>query len=66
MRADSVKLRTEMYKKRLSQAEISAKTGISRNTINNICTGKSCSFESLAKVADVLEIDPRSLISLEE
>jgi transcriptional regulator with XRE-family HTH domain len=66
MRADSVKLRTEMYKKRLSQAEISAKTGISRNTINNICTGKPCSFESLAKVADVLEIDPRGLISLEE
>ena len=66
MRADSVKLRTEMYKKKISQAEISAKTGISRNTINNICTGKPCSFESLAKVADVLEIDPRGLISLEE
>ncbi len=66
MRADPVKLRTEIYKKKLSQAEISTKTGISRNTVNNICTGKPCSFESLAKVAEVLEIDPRGLISLEE
>ena len=66
MRADSVKLRTEIYKKKLSQAEISSKTGISRNTINNICTGKPCSFESLAKVAGVLNMDPRELILLEE
>lgn len=66
MKADAVRLRTAMFEKKVSQAEISRRTGISRNTINIICTGKPCGFEALSKVAGVLEIDPRDLILLEE
>ena len=66
MRADAVRLRTAMFKNKISQAEISRRTGISRNTINVICTGKPCGFEALSKVAGVLKMDPRELIILEE
>lgn len=66
MKADAIKLRTAMFEKQLTQRKISQATGISRNTINAICTGKPCGFEALSKVARVLEIDPRELIFLEE
>lgn len=66
MRADAVRLRSTMFEKKVSQAEISRRTGISRNTINAICNGRSCGFEALSKVAKVLDMDPRELILLEE
>lgn len=66
MRADAVRLRTAMFENKISQAEISRRTGISRNTINVICTGKPCGFDALSKVAGVLKMDPRELIMLEE
>ena len=66
MKADAIKLRTSMFEQQISQAEISRKTGISRNTVNAICTGKPCGFEALSKVAGVLSMDPRELILLEE
>lgn len=66
MRADAVKLKMALYERKISQAEISRKTGISRNTISAICTGKPCGFEALSKVANILDMDPRELIMLEE
>lgn len=66
MRADAIKIRSALFEKKISQAEISRRTGISRNTINIICTGKKCGFDALSKVARVLDMDPRELILLEE
>lgn len=66
MRADAIKIRSALFEKKISQAEISRRTGISRNTINIICTGKECGFDALSKVARVLDMDPRELILLEE
>lgn len=66
MKADAIKLRAAMFEKQLTQRKISQITGISRNTINTICTGKTCGFDALSKVARVLEMDPRDLILIEE
>lgn len=66
MKADALKIRSIMFQKGLSQAEIARQTGFSRNTINAICNGKSCGFEALSKVARIFDIDPRDLILLGE
>ena len=50
------KLRYMLYKQRITQRELSEKTGITRNTINAVCNGKSCSRRTAEGIAAALNI----------
>ena len=53
-----LKVKFERMKKGLSQEELAFRAGVNKNTIWKIETGKvSPTVETLAKIADALEID---------
>ena len=56
LRIDRVRLITELAKREMKQVELAKQTGISRTTVNNIISGKSCSDEVGKKIADALHI----------
>lgn len=57
-------LRVLLAEKMISQTELHAKTGISRNTISAICRGHSdgIQFDTLDKLCEALEIKPSDLL----
>ena len=56
MLIDDFKLRYILYKQRKTQRELAETTKITRNTINAVCNGKSCSKRTAQKIADALGI----------
>lgn len=57
MRINDESIRLILYRKGLTQTELSKRSGFSRNTICSICSGKSCSESTAQKIADALEVD---------
>lgn len=62
MRIDRIKLVTELKRRDMTQTRLATLSGVSRATINNIISGKSCSEAVAKKLADVFEIDIAKLI----
>lgn len=62
MRIDRIKLVTELMRQDMTQTRLSALSGVSRVTINNIVSGKSCSEAVAKKLADVLKVDFNELL----
>ena len=58
---DENKLRMELFKHRMTQIELAERSGLCRNTINAICCGRSCTIESVEKIADALGVPASSL-----
>ncbi len=56
MKLSPLKLRVELYKRNMTQAELSKKTGFTRNCISGICNGKSCRDDTAYKIADALGV----------
>lgn len=56
MRIDRIKLVTELAKRDMTQKRLAELSGVSRQTINNIRGGKSCTDEIGQKIADALEV----------
>ncbi|NSJ27987.1 helix-turn-helix domain-containing protein [Blautia glucerasea] len=57
MRINSIKLVTEMMKHGINQKELAEMSGVSRVTIGYIKNGKSCSPETLGRIAKALGVD---------
>lgn len=56
MRIDRFKLITELMRQGLTQKRLSEISGVSRATINNVKSGKSCSDEVGKKIAKALKV----------
>ena len=50
-------LRENLFRKRITQLKIAEITGLSRNTVNAVCNGKSCSKATAEKIAAALGIE---------
>lgn len=57
MRIDRVKLVTELAKRDMTQKRLAEMSGVSRQTINYIRAGKSCTDEVGQKIAKALGVD---------
>ncbi len=62
MRIDRVKLVAELTKQDMTQKRLSELSGVSRATINFIKNGKSCSDETIKRIAAALNIPEDDLI----
>lgn len=56
MRIDRVKLVSELTKQDMTQKRLAELSGVSRTTINNIKSGKSCTNEIGQKIAKGLGV----------
>ncbi len=61
MRIDRIKLRVVMLEKDVSQTSLANRSGLSRETINGVCAGRSCTDETAAKIAGALDVDLKAL-----
>lgn len=57
MRINDESIRLIMYRKGLTQTELSRRSGFSRNTIGSICNGKSCSESTAQRIAQAIGVD---------
>lgn len=62
MKLDRRKLRILLLDSYQTQRDLSAKSGVSRGTVNNICRGCACSDETAAKIADSLGVPVEDLL----
>lgn len=53
--ANIIRLRTGVG---MSQKDLTAKSGVSRTTVNSVEQGVPCSFSNLVKIAIALEVSP--------
>ena len=65
MKTDAARIRLLLFKHRLTQTALARKINVSRATIYTVCSGRSCSYRTLEKVARALDTDPRTLILFE-
>jgi transcriptional regulator with XRE-family HTH domain len=62
----SDRLQQRMAIKKISRAELAARTGIDKSLISKYCNGKNIPLQkSLYKIAEVLDEDPNWLIGME-
>ena len=57
------KIRLLLFRQRKTQAWLSKKANASRNTINAICNGKSCRYETAKRIADALNVPVEELLA---
>ena len=62
MRVDRVKLVTEMTRREIRSKELSEKSGVYRATISAMRGGKSCSADTVQRVARALGVAVDSLL----
>ena len=63
MRYDAVTLANELAKKQMTQSELTRRANLSASTtVNVIRGGKIYSLKVLGKIAEVLGVEPRTLI----
>lgn len=65
IRVDSMLMRAEMARNRLTNDKLKEISGISKATISAVKNGKSCSYNTAAKIAKALNIDVMELIESE-
>lgn len=56
MRIDTIKLITIMYEKGVKTGDIVKTSGLSRGTVSGVRSGKSCTYETAAKLAKALNV----------
>lgn len=66
MRVDRVTLITEMAKRDISVEKLARMSGLSRVTISNVRSGKSCAENTASRIASTLSIPLESLTCKEE
>ena len=62
IRLDRVKVICFLAQKNLMKKDIARLTGLNRNTISSICSGKSCSENTAQKIAAALGVTVDDLI----
>lgn len=66
MRVDVKILLAKMYERNLNVNRLAAASGLSRATVSNIKCGKTCSQDTLKKIATVLNVEPTELLEVKE
>lgn len=61
VRIDRIKLGVAMLEKDISQTALARLAGLSRITVNNIYSGRSCRPETAQKIADALGVDLKAI-----
>ena len=56
MRLDARKLRAILYDRDLKQKNLVETTGLAQFTINKVCNGGSCTYETGLKIAKALDM----------
>lgn len=62
MRLDRIKLKTALLQSGMKQYELAEKIGLTRNTINAVCGGKSCAEDTAKKIAAGLGVKLSELV----
>lgn len=62
MRIDRIKLKTELWKRDMKQKELAEAAGVSKETVTNICSGRSCSNLTGKALAAALGMDITELL----
>ena len=62
MRVDRKKLMNRMLDCGMNGLQLAAASGLTRVTISNVKCGKSCSEETLEKIAAALKVVPEKLL----
>jgi len=62
MRIDRVKLIAEMARQEMTGYRLAELSGVSRITISSIRNGKSCSIQTVGKLAAALGVDVREIM----
>lgn len=62
MQLNSDKLRSKLFKLGITQKELAQRIGVSKNTINAICRGRSCKDETGTAIADALGVTLDSIL----
>ena len=63
---NTYKLDLILSEKEISQEQLSSLSNLSNVTISKIANGKSCSMDSLRKIAKSLDLEPYELLSAEK
>ena len=61
MRIDRLKIRSLMTAREITQKDLSARSGISRTSINSVCCGRSCRTETAQRIAHALGVKVEEL-----
>ena len=61
MRIDRIKLGVKMLEKDVTQTELAERSGLSRTTVNNVFSGRSCKPETAQRIAEALGVDLRTI-----
>ena len=64
MRIDRFKLTTELMKRGLTAKALAEQAQLTRATVCNVRTGKSCSYETGVKIANALGMDLNDLLEV--
>lgn len=62
MRIDRIKFVAELTRQDMTQKRLAEISGVSRVTINNIKSGKSCTDEVGQKIASALKVDVTEIL----
>jgi len=57
MQLSTIKIRSLLYQKGMTQNQLAAISGLTRATISAVCNGKSCSYMSALRIAAALEVE---------
>ena len=62
MRLDAKLLRGVLYDRDITQIELAKKSEVARFTLNKVCNGGSCTYETGKKIADALGMKLEDLL----
>lgn len=62
MRLDAKLLRGVLYDRDITQIELAKKSEVARLTVNKVCNGGSCTYETGKKIADALGMKLEDLL----
>lgn len=62
LRIDVKKLLGLMYDNKMNNNALVEASGLSRATITSVKSGKSCSYETAAKIAGVFDLKPQDIL----
>lgn len=65
VRVNSLLMRVEMTRNRLTNDKLKDITGVSKATLSAVRNGKSCSYDTAAKIAEALGVDVTEILEKE-
>lgn len=63
MKVNCEEIRTRLFRRRMTQTELAEKAGLNRLTVSQVCNGKSCSLNTIVKIADALGVSLDDIVT---